>query len=125
MPRKGGVPENLKPFPKGVSGNPKGGKHKLPELNVLLAKVLGQEANGQTLAERIIISLANTALKGKGAEKNRAAEILINRGYGMPKQKLEHEGQAISITFVPNGSNGDLPKPASRSAKSNGIGKKV
>ena len=92
-------------FKPGQSGNPAGKKPKLPEIDALLAKVLGQETNNQTLAEGILISLANTALKGKGAEKNRAAEILLNRGYGMPKQKteIEYTGEPIPIFLDPDG----------------------
>lgn len=84
--------ENLKPFKKGQSGNPKGAPHKLPNLEALLAKVLGEETNGRTALEKILAALRIRAMKG-GSEGNRAAELLMNRGYGMPKQSHELTGK--------------------------------
>ena len=76
-------------FKKGQSGNPKGRPRKLPELDALLAAVLGEEKDGMTAAEAILKRLRQEAAKGN----IRAAEILLNRAYGMPKQRLEHTGE--------------------------------
>jgi hypothetical protein len=79
--------ENLKPFRKGQSGNPNG-RPKLPDINDLMDKVLGEDKGGKTAAESILIALYQKAAKGD----IRAAEVLLNRGYGLPKQKIEHSG---------------------------------
>lgn len=76
-------------FKKGQSGNLKGRPPKLPELDKLLAEVLGEEKNGKTSAETILKKLESMAKAGN----LRAAEILLNRAYGMPKQRLEHTGE--------------------------------
>ena len=92
-------------FVKGKSGNPSkkfsktnqpapgtnGRKPKLPDLDVLMAKVLGDEQNGMTAMESILVTLHAEVLKG-GSSGMRAAEILMNRGYGMPKQKIDIKG---------------------------------
>lgn len=65
-----------------MDGPPK----KLPELDILLAEVLGDEKDGITAAKAILMALRNRALKKTGAEANRAAEILLERGYGKVKQ---------------------------------------
>ncbi len=78
---------NLKPFKKGDDERRtnNGRKPKLPDLNVLLAKVLGAETNGKTAAEKILSALHAKAARGD----IRAAELLLDRGYGKPKQSIE------------------------------------
>lgn len=81
---------NLKkgvPFKKGKSGNPAGRPKKIPEIEKLLANVLGDEKNGMTAAEAILKSLLKKALSGDV----RAAEVLLARGYGLPKQQIDLE----------------------------------
>ncbi len=80
----------LQPFKKGEDKrrNANGRPHKLPDLNILLANVLGQEKDGITAAEQILNALRIKANKGD----IRAAEVLLNRGYGLPKQGLEISG---------------------------------
>lgn len=101
------------PFKPGQSGNPgkkftsenqpenKGRKKKLPQLDELLANVLGEEQKGVTAAEAILKSLFNKALKGD----TRAAEILLDRGYGKTKQNVDitSEGKSIApqINLLP------------------------
>ena len=71
---------------KGESGNPNGRPPKLPDLHVLLANVLGKEnKDGLTAAEEILLALHAKAKKGD----TRAAELLLDRGYGKPKQTSE------------------------------------
>ena len=81
-------PENIEPhkFKKGQTGNPNGRPRKLPELDDLLANVLGEEKDGMTAAEAILKALRMKAAKGDV----RAAEVLLDRGYGKAKQYIEN-----------------------------------
>ena len=67
------IPNN-RPFPKGVSGNPKGRPPKLPGLDLLLASVMGEEQNGVSAAETVLRALLAKASDGDV----RAAELLLN-----------------------------------------------
>jgi hypothetical protein len=79
------IPGN-KPFPKGVSGNPKGRPKKLPQIDVLLADVLGEENSDGIEAAKIILM----ALRKKAAQGDvRAAELLLDRAYGKSKQQMD------------------------------------
>jgi hypothetical protein len=80
---KGKPPAHTR-FKKGQSGNPKGRHPKLPALDILLAEVLGEEKNGTTAAQKILIALYKKALKGD----TKAADILLDRGYGKAKQDV-------------------------------------
>jgi len=84
------------------SGNVKspGRPKKIPELRELLANVLGDEKDGKTAAEAILMAIRNKAIKGDV----RAAELLLDRAYGKPKSELELSG--IVGTVI-------LPKPIS------------
>lgn len=95
MPRKATNPnhmKNLKPFKKGPDPrrNLKGSPPKLPQLDVLLAEVLGEEdEKGVTGAKRILLALQAKAEKGdKGC-----AELLMDRGFGKVKQPIEQSGE--------------------------------
>jgi hypothetical protein len=77
--------KNLKHFKKGQSGNPKGRPLKLPALDKLMADVLGEEKDGITAGEAILKALRAKATKGDV----RAAEVLLDRAYGKPKQTQE------------------------------------
>jgi hypothetical protein len=79
--------ENLKPFKKGKDErrNLKGAPHKLPELDALLSKVLGEEKDGITAGEVILKALRAKAAKGDV----RAAEVLLDRAYGKAKQHTD------------------------------------
>ena len=76
------IPNN-KPFKKGQSGNPNGRPKKLPQLDVLLGNVLGEEKDGLSAAEAILKALRAKATKGDV----RAAEVLLDRAYGKAMQK--------------------------------------
>lgn len=80
-------PQNIvdKKFKKGQSGNPNGRPKKLPELDKLLADVLGEEKNGVTAGEVILKALRAKAAKGDV----RAAEVLLDRAYGKAKQTMD------------------------------------
>ena len=81
-------PENVLPhkFKKGQTGNPNGRPRKLPELDKLLADVLGEEKDGITAGEAILKAIRARAAKGDV----RAAELLLDRAYGKPKQSIDN-----------------------------------
>jgi len=86
--------ENLKPFPKGKSGNPKGRPKKLPELDKMLIEELGKDyRQGMTVGQKIIAALAAKAMRGD----TKAADILLDRGYGKVKQDVNIKG-TVDIT---------------------------
>lgn len=70
------------------SGRPK----KLPEIDDLLAEVLGQGDKARLILE----ALTKRAL-AKGGD--RAAEILLDRGWGKPKQTITNDGE-ITVTVT-------------------------
>lgn len=83
-------PQNLKNFKKGTDErrNIKGRPPKLPELDKLLDLVLGEEKDNTTAMETILKALRVKAAKGDV----RAAEILLERAYGKPKQEIQNTG---------------------------------
>ena len=78
------IPGN-KPFPKGVSGNPKG-RPKLPDIKEALAKVLADEKDGTSALEATLMALRSKAVKGDV----RAAMVLLDRAFGKPQQSIDH-----------------------------------
>jgi hypothetical protein len=72
-------------FKKGQTGNPNGRPRKLPALDKLMADVLGEEKDGITAGEAILKALRAKATKGDV----RAAEVLLDRAYGKPKQTTD------------------------------------
>ena len=69
---------------------------KLPELDVLMAKILGEEKDGKQAAEVILMALRAKAAKGD----IRAAEVLFNRGYGVPKQTIDMTVKETDVDFT-------------------------
>ena len=89
------IPNN-KPFKKGQSGNPKG-RPKLPDLKEAMAKVLGEEKDGNSALEAILKAQRMKAAKGD----TRAAEFLLDRGYGKAKQVIEDvAGEKLTIEII-------------------------
>lgn len=76
--------ENLKPFKKGESGNPKG-RPPMPDLKEALTKLLNEEQNGQTALQAILKALFKKALAGDV----RAAQELLDRGFGKSQQLID------------------------------------
>lgn len=119
MPFKKG--ESGNPGKKFKKGNPGGGRpKKIPELDALMADILGEEKDGVTAAAAILKRLRQTATAGSGANNIRAAEVLLNRGYGMPKQttdltskgeSLNHPKELIYQTAPTNGLHPDSVTP--------------
>lgn len=62
--------------------NRKGQPPKLPDLDRLMAEILGEEKDGISAATAILRAIRAKASKGD----IRAAEVLLDRGYGKPKQ---------------------------------------
>ena len=98
MARKGGAPENLKPFQKGADPrrNMKGRPKVLPPLDKLLNEVLGSDLGEKSQAEVVLDSLLARAKKGDV----RAAEILLDRAYGKPKQQIENTNHNYDMTAL-------------------------
>ena len=78
-------PHDGKKMKKGETLNPNGRPKKLPELDKLLADVLGEEKDGITAGEAILKALRAKASKGDV----RAAEVLLDRAYGKAKQTMD------------------------------------
>ena len=86
--------DNPKPFIKGQSGNPNGRPKKLPELDKLMAEVLGEEKDGITAAKAILNMLRSKAAKGD----IKAAQLLLDRAYGKSKQNIDITTQGEKVT---------------------------
>jgi hypothetical protein len=70
--------ENLKPFKKGQSGNPKG-RPKLPDIKHLMVKYVGDEKQDEEWGA-VIYKLLERAKVGD----TRAIELLFKYGFGTP-----------------------------------------
>ena len=81
-------------FIKGQSGNPNGRPKKLPALDLIMANVMGQEKDGITAAEAIIMKLREQAAKGD----IKAAQLLLDRAYGKAKQDIDITTQGGKVT---------------------------
>jgi len=93
-------------FKKGETGNPNGRPKKLPELDKLLADVLGKETDGLTQAEIILNKLMQLAKNGD----IRASEILLDRAYGKSKQLVQTQDiteMRITRRVLNKGDKGD------------------
>lgn len=87
-------------FKKGESGNPKG-RPKLPDLKLVMAEILGEEKDKVSALKAIIMKLRQLAAAGN----IKAAEVLLSRGYGLPKQTIEQliEMKEPVVYILPNG----------------------
>lgn len=83
----------LKKFKKGQTGNPNGRPKKLPALDALMEKVMGEEKDGKTAMEAIIAALRAKAARGDV----RAAELLLNRAYGKVKEELNINASIATV----------------------------
>lgn len=84
-----GKVENLKPWKKGQSGNPKGRPKELPKLDEMLRELLSEEKDGMTAAMAMLKAMRSKALKGDV----RAFEAIWNRTFGKVKEIIEHTGK--------------------------------
>jgi len=95
--------KNLRPpWKEGApSPNPKG-RPKLPDLREVMAEILGEEKDGKTALMAIVSKLRQLAANGN----IKAAEVLLQRGYGMPKQTIEQQiSTASQINISKDGEN--------------------
>ena|ERR1017187_2196804 len=87
--------ENLKPFKKGEDKRRnKKGRPVLPDLKLVMAEILGEEKDGNTALKAIISKLRQLAAQGN----IKAAEVLLARGYGLPKQSFDF-GEDVDIVI--------------------------
>ena len=94
---KGKQAEGSKPFQPGQTGNPNGRPKKLPQLDKLLADVLGSEDDENSPAKEILEALFKEAKSGNV----RAGEILLDRAYGKAQQSIDHTTKGESINPTP------------------------
>jgi hypothetical protein len=82
--------DNLKPFKKGHDPrrNTKGRPKALPDISQILIEVLGEEKDGITALQKICAAIVKKAATGDV----RAADSLMDRAYGKPKQRTEVTG---------------------------------
>ena len=86
--------KKAKPFTKNDPRiNKEGRRKKLPHREELLANVLGEEKDGKTAAEAILMALRSKATRGDV----RAAEVLLERAFGKVKQPIENSGETKQI----------------------------
>jgi hypothetical protein len=93
---------------KGETGNPNGRPKKLPALDLIMTNVMGDEKNGITAAEAIIMKLRDMATKGD----IKAAQLLLDRAYGKAKQDIDITTQGDKVTvptiiFTSNANKGE------------------
>ena len=74
----------LIPYKKGHKGGP-GRPKKLPKLDELLAEVLGDTEEGKTQAQKILEAMRKKATLGDV----KAAQLLLDRGYGKVKEQVD------------------------------------
>lgn len=101
--------KNLKPFPKGVSGNPQGARLHDPvkkairrltniEVAEVMSLVLAKDLKGlQAIAKDptstvLKVWVASTAIKGIQRGDGHMLNVLLNRTSGAPAIRLEHTG---------------------------------
>lgn len=86
-------------FKKGVVTNPNGRTKKIPQLDILLADVLGEEnKEGIEAAKAILMALRAKAVKGDV----RAAEVLLDRAYGKATQNMILDADLTFKVPAPN-----------------------
>jgi len=87
-------PHDGKKMKKGQTLNPNGRPKKLPEIDKLMAEVMGEEKDGITAAQAILNMIRSKAAKGD----IKAAQLLLDRAYGKAKQQIDVTSQDEKIT---------------------------
>jgi hypothetical protein len=95
--KKGEIPKGAKPFSKENQPEKNGRPKKLPPLDILMGKLLGEdEESGICKMDSILNALYEKALKGDV----KAAEILLDRGYGKAKQIIDIDTKITEIAIT-------------------------
>lgn len=114
MAKKGGNPQNLKPFKKGHAPTPGGGRpKKIPALDALLADIFGEDEKGKSAAREVLLTLKKAATSGKmSATRLRAAEVITDRMWGKPKSNdtLNVKVQAVEEILADEKAKASLVK---------------
>lgn len=86
-------------FKPGQSGNPNGRPRKIPNIDVLLEDVLGEEKDNVTAAKAILMGLREiaTSRNYSPAARIRAAEVLLDRTYGKPRQPVDANVNVLNL----------------------------
>jgi hypothetical protein len=85
-----------KPFKSGDPRINRKGRPKLPDLKAAIAKVLAEEKDGMDALEAILKAQRAKAAKGD----TRAAEFLMDRGYGKAQQFMDLTTGGDKITEI-------------------------
>ena len=77
-----------------------------------MAEMLAEEKDGKSALQAIVARLRQLATAGN----IKACEVLLSRGYGLPKQQIEHSGTMevtnIKVEIVEH-KGGETPEPKS------------
>jgi len=93
---------------KGESGNPKG-RPKIPDLREAMSRLLAEEKGDLNALDAILKALFKRALSGDV----RAAQELLDRGYGKAQQTIAHSGELAILQpakFVIDEGSQDAPE---------------
>lgn len=111
--------------------NKNGRKRKIPELEILLADVLGEDEEGGDSEMKSILKNLVKIAKGSTSQAVRAGEVLLNRPYGLaplkvdPSDKWDNISAAIrgELELI-RGKELESSKPKKKVAAKNKVGKK-
>ena len=90
------ISKDAVPFKKNDPRINRKGRPKLPDLSEAIAKILADEKDGKTALESILSALRAKAAKGDV----RAAQELLDRGFGKSKQVIDHSIEDNNIQEI-------------------------
>jgi hypothetical protein len=90
--------DNLKPFKEGFDPRRNlDGRPKLPDISHAIAGVLGEEKDGKTALDAVLMALRSKAVKGDV----RAAELLMDRAFGKSRNHTDITSNGNTIAVPP------------------------